>query len=305
MKRKATAPAKKPKKRRKTDSDDDLESDLSEPLENEPSDADSEPPQKLARRGKKAVAEGSDDEDTKKPAKPAKKAVNEDESDDDAVAAPTIKAEATPPHRTEGDVSESELSSLVDESPKPRSRGKKATKATKPAEPKAKAAKPKAADDPDTTEMKRLQGWLVKCGIRKVWSRDPELSKCDTSKERISVLKSMLKDVGMDGKYSVEKAAKIKEQREFAKDLAAIQEAEAHWGTAASGTSGRPTRRAAAAAATKPMQKLVLSDDSEDADEDAQEKTESSGQDDDDDDDDVQGDSASDGKSDSGDDDSE
>jgi len=299
VKRKAAAPAKKPKKRRKTDSDDDdLESELSDPLSDEPSEAESEPPKKLVRRGKKTVTEDSDEEATpQKPTKQSKKAVVEEDSDDEPAATP-VKKPVTSPPETKDDVSESELSSLIDESPKKKSRQKKepaskAKKGAKPAAPKAKAAKPKADDDPDTAEVKRLQGWLVKCGIRKVWSRDPELSKCDTNKEKISVLKGMLKDVGMDGKYSVEKAAKIKEQREFAKDLAAIQEAEAHWGTSGDTAGGRPKRRAAAAAASKPQQKLVLSDDDEeeDADGGAQDDEESSDDASDVDDDDVKGES--------------
>jgi hypothetical protein len=301
------------KKKRKTDSDDDLDDELSEASVGEPSDAESEPPKKkLVQRSKKAVAEDSDEEATPpKPATKAKKPVVEDDSEDEPAAAPVRKHTATPTPPIELN-DDSDLSSLIDESPKKKSRQKKepaarAKKGAKPA-PKAKApAKPKADDDPDTAEIKRLQGWLVKCGIRKVWSRDPELSKCDTNKEKIRVLKGMLNDVGMDGKYSVEKAAKIKEKREFEKDLAAIQEAEAHWGTAGDSGGGRPKRRAAAAAAVKPQQKIEFSDDDEEEEGGDQQDDEDS-DDDDDDDDDVKGDSegeSEDDKADSVDDDSE
>jgi hypothetical protein len=283
MKRKATAPAKKAKKRRKSDSDDDMDMDtkLSELPADDLSGAESEPTKrKLVRR-------------------PAAKPAVEEESDDEATAAPANGADATPPPDTAGCASDSDMSELIDESPKPKSRQKKASapKAKKDAKP---AAKPKAADDPDTAEMKRLQGWLVKCGIRKVWSRDPELSSCNTSKEKINMLKRMLAEVGMDGKYSVEKAAKIKEQREFAKDLAAIQEAEAKWGTVGETSSGRPKRRAATAA--KPLQKLVLSDDDEEEEQGGGDEDDESSADDGDDaeDDDVKGDSEDDDKNDSG-----
>jgi hypothetical protein len=279
----------------------------------EPSEAESEPPKKkLVQRSKKVVTEDSDEEATpQKPVQRAKKPVVEDDSEDEPTATPVNKSAATPPPETKGDVSESELSSLIDESPKRKSRQKKepaakAKKGAKPA-PKPKApAKPKADDDPETAEMKRLQGWLVKCGIRKVWSRDPELSKCDTNKEKIRVLKGMLNDVGMDGKFSVEKAAKIKEKREFEKDLAAIQEAEAHWGTAGDNGGGRPKRRAAAAAAVKPQQKIEFSDDDEE--EDGGDQQDDDDSDDDDGDDDVKGDSegeSEDDKADSVDEDSE
>lgn len=176
------------------------------------------------------------------------------------------------------------MSSLIDDSPKkPKQKKAPSTKSKKekaPAKAKATPAKAKESDDPNEAEIKRLQGWLVKCGIRKIWSRDPELSKCSTAKEKINVLKIMLKDAGMDGKYSNEKAAAIKEQREFAKDLAAIQEGEKAWGNVAEVTStGRPSRRAAAKPA--PKQKVLFSDDE---DEEMEDKEESADDDDEDDD---------------------
>ena len=264
----------------------DMDTEVSEPPVDDLSEVETKPSKKkLVRR-------------------PAAKPAVEEESDEETTAAPANKAHGTPSPDIAGGVSESEMSELIDESPKPKSRSKKAPapKAKNDAKP---AAKPKAADDPDTAEMKRLQGWLVKCGIRKVWSRDPELSSCSTTKEKIKMLKHILAEVGMDGKYSVEKAAKIKEQREFAKDLAAIQEAEAKWGTAGETSSGRPKRRAAAAA--KPLQKLVLSDDDEEEEEAGGDEDDESSADDGDDaeNDDVKGESEDDNKNDSGDDDSE
>jgi hypothetical protein len=95
----------------------------------------------------------------------------------------------------------------------------------------------------------------------------------------------------MDGKYSNEKAAKIKEQREFARDLEAIQEGEAAWGKTNEVTAtGRPSRRAAAKPI--PMQKVVLEDDSEE-EEGGGAGDENS--DDDDDDEEVKGDLEDDG----------
>lgn len=223
------------------------------------------------------MTEDSDEEDAPKPtSRPS--AMAEDESD--------VEPEPAKKADIKGDVSESELSSVIDEEPKKKKRAPaaKGKKEKAPAKPKA-APKPKTEDDPDTAEVKRLQGWLVKCGIRKVWSRDPELSQCDTSKDKIRVLKGWLKDVGMDGKYSVEKAAKIKEQREFAKDLEAIKEGEAAWGKTSEVTAtGRPSRRAAAKPV--PQQKVVLEDDSEE-----EGGGDDNDDDDDDDDDDDQGDS--------------
>jgi hypothetical protein len=134
-----------------------------------------------------------------------------------------------------------------------------------------------------------------------VWSK--ELAKFDTSKDKIRHLKGMLSDAGMDGRFSDEKAAKIKEKREFEKDLEAIKEGEASWGTAED-TGGRPRRRAAARPVT--VQKIEFSDDEEESEENKGDGDESSEDDqDDEDDDDGKGASEDDDGDDSGGDNSE
>jgi hypothetical protein len=189
---------------------------------------------------------------------------------------------ATPPKKPKTDAveeekasgSEGDLSSLLDESPVKKKRQKQSpsTKRGKGKEPKAKptakSTKSKAGqdDDPDTAEIKRLQGWLLKCGIRRIWTR--ELSKYDTPKDKIGHLQNMLKDAGMEGKYSVEKAAKIKQERELAKEIEAIREGERQWGKAEEpADGGRPKRRAARAAPKVVLEDLE--DDDEDESDDA------------------------------------
>jgi hypothetical protein len=125
--------------------------------------------------------------------------------------------------------SDSELSVLIDEDPKP----KKKRKAPAPAEKKGRKpptpkTKPDADIDPDQVEIKRLQGWLVKCGIRKLWGK--ELKPYESSKAKIKHLKEMLSEAGMSGRYSVEKASQIKEQRELRADIEAVQEGAERWG---------------------------------------------------------------------------
>jgi hypothetical protein len=272
VKRKAAAPKKQQKQQKAASSDEESEAVLSEL-----SDADASP-KKPNRRGTKVVAEDSENEDSEdEPAPKAKKQSNvvSDESEDD-VPKPARRQQAP-----KDDVSESEMSELIDESPAKKKHQKKepAAKTKKePAKLQAKAAKEE--DSPDQAEIKRLQGWLVKCGICKVWSK--ELAGCDTAKEKIKHLRAMLSDAGMDGKYSIENAAKIKEKRKFEKDLEAIKEGEQSWGKTTETASGRPSRRAAARAA--PVQKLVFSDDEEDEAEDNDQ--DDSGDDDQDDDDD-------------------
>ena len=130
------------------------------------------------------------------------------------------------------EASESELSELIDDEPKP----KRKKRGSGPSEPKAKGAprKPRQKKgnspdlDPDAEEIKRLQSWLIKCGIRKMWGR--ELKPYDTAKAKIRHLKEMLSNAGMTGRYSAEKASQIREGRELQADLAAVQEGAKHWG---------------------------------------------------------------------------
>lgn len=237
-----------------------------------------------------------------KPARKAKPVVEDDEDSDAEPATTPAKKAATPPPPNKGDASDSELSSLLDDSPPKNKRQKKAPAAKKkePAKSKPKAPS-KATDDPNQAEIKRLQSWLVKCGIRKIWSK--ELAPFASPKDKIKHLKEMLSDAGMDGRFSDEKAAKIKEKREFAKDLEAIQQGETSWGQTED-TGGRPRRRAAARAA--PVQKIEFSDDEESGgDGDAGEASSDGDQDDDDEEDEDGGDGVSDGGEDSAADDSE
>ena len=128
-----------------------------------------------------------------------------------------------------GEKSDSELSVLIDEDPQPKKKGKrKDSQGEKPKTDKATKAKAPAAEDQDQAEIKRLQGWLVKCGIRKLWGK--ELKPYETPKAKIKHLKDMLTEVGMAGRYSQEKANQIKEARELAADIEAVQEGEERWG---------------------------------------------------------------------------
>lgn len=127
--------------------------------------------------------------------------------------------------------SDSEMSVLVDEEPKSKSNGR-SSGARKPSTKKntgSKTAKrTEEPVDPDAEEIKRLQGWLTKCGIRKMWYK--ELAPYKTPKEKIHHLKNMLSDAGMTGRYSAEKAAQIRDERELKADLEAVQEGDRHWG---------------------------------------------------------------------------
>ena len=63
--------------------------------------------------------------------------------------------------------------------------------------------------------------------------------KFSTNKEKINHLKGMLADVGMTGRYSVEKARQIKNKRELASELEGIQQGAQIWGTTGGGEAVR------------------------------------------------------------------
>ncbi|TKA78862.1 hypothetical protein B0A55_03817 [Friedmanniomyces simplex] len=126
---------------------------------------------------------------------------------------------------------ESDFSSVIDEPPPKKKRQAKSTPPSASTSKSKKSTKPAKAGKeltPDEEEMRRLQGWLVKCGIRKVWSK--ELAKFDTSKQKLKHLKGLLDDVGLTCRYSNEKAAQIKEARELAAEIEAAKEFNDQWG---------------------------------------------------------------------------
>ena len=143
------------------------------------------------------------------------------------------------------------MSVLIDEEPPKPDRKRQKSAEAAPAKAKkagkAKEGKAKEADtDPDKEEIKRLQGWLTKCGIRKFWAR--ELAPYETPKAKIKHLKEMLKDAGMEGRYSLEKAKRIRDERELKADLEMVQEGAKIWGrdSEEEGSEGeRPRRRLA------------------------------------------------------------
>ncbi|KAL8990427.1 MAG: hypothetical protein Q9177_000914 [Variospora cf. flavescens] len=162
--------------------------------------------------------------------------------------------------------SESEMSVLIEEDPKRKKRAAKA-KSEKPSSKKREGSKPakvpQQPSDPDSEEIKRLQGWLIKCGIRKMWFR--ELAPYDTSKAKIRHLKDMLTEAGMTGRYSQEKATQIREERELKADIEAVQAGAKQWGRVSPDEEdgGRPRRKVA-----KGLQELdfLKDDDGEDSD---------------------------------------
>ena len=140
-----------------------------------------------------------------------------------------------PPEKPESEVmgSESEMSVVLDEEPANKeSKKRKATTKTKTkAKTKTQTRKSRPGqtrdgdggedDLPAQSEIKRLQSCLIKCGVRKMWHK--ELSLYATPKAKIGHLRGLLKDVGMPGRFSAEKAKRIKAHRELEAEVDDLQ----------------------------------------------------------------------------------
>ncbi|OQD82009.1 hypothetical protein PENANT_c024G09080 [Penicillium antarcticum] len=202
-----------------------------------------------------ASVASDDSEEVAKPKKrikaPAKKAVPKPKMvASDVSDMSENESDAPKPPPAAKDDSESEMSVVLDNEPQPQParKRKSADGAATKAKKAPKAAKAKDADlDPDQAEIKRLQGWLIKCGIRKLWGK--ELAPYDTSKAKIKHLKEMLDDAGMKGRPSQEKANQIREARELKADLEQIQQGAMQWGAKSDEEEGdgdaKPRRRLA------------------------------------------------------------
>ncbi|KAG5289974.1 transcriptional regulator [Histoplasma ohiense] len=252
------------RKRRRTATPPESEEDLSSPP-SEGSEEEEEKTTKSQKRAHPANKASKPVKQTPKPKPAPSKAdtsselsdvidVSENLSERTSLKGATQKDE---PSETKHDESESEMSVVIDDEPPPKTKRRKSSEPLKqgktknPSKPStASSSKAKDAVDanPDLEEIKKLQGQLVKCGIRKMWFR--ELAPYDTPREKVKHLRHMLKDAGMKGRFSLEKAKAIRESRELQADLEVVREGAKRWGTNVSdedeaGDGGRPRRRVA------------------------------------------------------------
>ncbi|KAG2184697.1 hypothetical protein INT43_000610 [Umbelopsis isabellina] len=68
--------------------------------------------------------------------------------------------------------------------------------------------------------IKRLKNYVNKCGVRKVWSK--ELADCKTTSAQIARLKSILQDLGVEGRPTLEKCEKVKSERELKAEIESL-----------------------------------------------------------------------------------
>ncbi|KAK9377048.1 uncharacterized protein V1513DRAFT_164793 [Lipomyces chichibuensis] len=137
----------------------------------------------------------------------------------------------------EGDASE--YSDVHDDFPEPTSKKRKSSRSLK-IESKAPLKKTlskksknntttkRDLDDPLEQKIATLKSWVVKCGVRKRWTR--ELAPYKSKNDRILHLQKMLEGLGMTPRYSLEKAKKIRERREMEAEVAQLH-----------GEAGEPT----------------------------------------------------------------
>jgi hypothetical protein len=241
-----------------------------------PPKAKAKPKPKTKAKTSSPVVESDEDEENEAPkVEPEAKAatIDSEAEDEQPQTSETLKPDdekstSTPkPSDPADEDNDSDMSVLIDDPP-PKKKGGRAKKSTSPGTTTKKTTKKAATTaasskdlSPDDEEIKRLQSWLIKCGIRKLWHRELADDKFPTSKAKIAHLKSMLTDAGMTGRFSAEKAKSIKESRELEAELEAARDFEEKFGT---GGRGRRAKK-------NSIVKDQGSDDEDDGDEGEQE----------------------------------
>lgn len=240
------------RKRAKAESDESEIDDISEPSivdSDDDSDASSDARPRPSKKPKKEHGKRS---------RPSKSKVESDEESEDEhvsfkTSPPKAKTERGISSKLESEDekstiqvgyvdSDSEAAMMIDADSKPKRKKKVKSEASSSSKaPRPKAAAPKDLS-PDEAHIKTLQSQLIKCGVRKIWGI--VLKKFgDDNKQKIRFLQDMLKDVGMTGRFSDQRAKEIKELRELQADLEAVQQGNSIWGEQSSGTRARGQRK--------------------------------------------------------------
>ncbi|CAL3969776.1 unnamed protein product [Diplocarpon coronariae] len=203
----------------------------------------------VPKKSARATANSDTDSHDEKPA-PESVSTHKKETKDPLITTPLPDAKNTTlePRPETGPGSESDESIVLDPSPKPKRQRvpqgeKKAKKPNAPKEPKASKSKAAALAkelSPAETQIKTLQAQLRKCGMKNIWQF--EMKKYgDDSNAKIKHLQDALKEIGMVGRFSEQRAKEIKEQRELLADVEEVTAMDGRWGL----NSGRRGRGAA------------------------------------------------------------
>ncbi|KAH9968415.1 hypothetical protein BGW80DRAFT_1338390, partial [Lactifluus volemus] len=146
------------------------------------------------------------------------------QSDSDAEGSDKKPRTASSPHSIPDRKSDSEMSSLVDEPPVKKGRGKSKTSEIVKPETKSKRSRQSSQIlSKDEETIKRLKSLVVACGVRKQWTR--ELNGLNDSAQ-IAHIRKILGDLGMVGRLSLDQAREIRARRELAQELDDVQKFE-------------------------------------------------------------------------------
>ncbi|KIS70302.1 uncharacterized protein UMAG_01475 [Mycosarcoma maydis] len=142
-------------------------------------------------------------------------------------AAAAAAAAASGTARPESGYMSQEFSELEDDAPQLRKKARRTTsKSAASTKRNATASSSKAGSGEAEQRLARLKKLVTECGVRKQWKKlylDAGVSESDL-RGQCNIVQGVLKDLGMTGKGSLEQAKKIRAQREFADELAALQE---------------------------------------------------------------------------------
>ncbi|SNX83428.1 uncharacterized protein MEPE_02135 [Melanopsichium pennsylvanicum] len=143
----------------------------------------------------------------------------------------------------------------------------KASSSTSKATKKAITPRASAGGSEAEQRLTRLKKLVIECGVRKPWKRLYEaagISDTDYSAQ-CKVVQDVLRDLGMTGKGSIEQARKIRQEREFNDELAALQENKLiDDDDDTAGTCGRRTRGSTSARGGVAKRRVIVVDVSDD-----------------------------------------
>ncbi|KAI9272991.1 hypothetical protein BDA99DRAFT_499713 [Phascolomyces articulosus] len=117
---------------------------------------------------------------------------------------------------------------------------------------KQKSTESSKGSSPSEEKIKRLKSYIYKCGVRKKWNT--ELVNLNMS-QQIDKLQSILRDLGVEGRPTLEKCEKIKAERELKAEIDSLDK-----DNILNEGGGRPKRHAP----VKRKRRVIASDDEED-----------------------------------------
>jgi hypothetical protein len=246
------------KKNAKVESDESDEDNISEPSfvdSNEDSEATQSPPKKSKREAGSRRGSQKSKIESDEASEEEQKDIKASQTNTGTQSTSTKVEDTDEKSDMIDEGSDSEADMMIDERPKPKQKRRFNSEASS----SSKSAKSKATHkdlSPEEAQIKTLQSQLTKCGVRKIWGI--ELKKYgDDSQKKIRHLQGMLRDVGMTGRFSEQRAREIKELRELQADLEAVTEGDSKWGL----QSGKRVR-----AQRKSLREISEDDENEDED---------------------------------------